>query len=198
MPYPVSVGIQPQVEGRNRMTVFFRLILAIPHAILVGPINGSRAGSSGLLGAAAFFLAIVNWFAIVITGAPIRTIRDFSLFYLRWRTRALAYVALLVDPYPPFGDAPYPVSIEVVDPPEPRNRLTVAFRLILIVPHAIVLAFLLLAWCVTTIVAWFAILFTGTYPAGFMPFGVSVLRWTLRVETYMLLLVDEYPPFSLE
>lgn len=61
MPYAVSVSVEPQVERRNRMTVAFRLILAIPHMILVGPVAGFyRAGSAGLLGAAAYFLAIVN------------------------------------------------------------------------------------------------------------------------------------------
>jgi hypothetical protein len=199
MPYPVSVGVEPQIEHRNRLTVAFRLILAIPHAILVGPINGYvRAGTTGLLGAVAYFLAIVNWFAILFTGDEIPTIREFALFYLRWRTRALAYAALFVDPYPPFGDAPYPTTIGVAEPSKPRDSVTVAFRLVLIIPHAIVLMFLLLGWCVTTIIAWFAILFTGSYPVGLLPFGLGVMRWTLRVEAYLLLLVDEYPPFAIE
>lgn len=76
--------------------------------------------------------------------------------------------------------------------------MTVAFRLILIIPQAVVLVFLLLAWCVTSILAWFAILFTSSYPSGLLPFGVGVMRWTLRVEAYMLLLTDEYPPFAIE
>lgn len=46
--------------------------------------------------------------------------------------------------------------------------------------------------------AWFAILFTGRYPKGLYDFGVGAMRWRLRVEAYVLLLVDEYPPFSLE
>jgi hypothetical protein len=60
-----------------------------------------------------------------------------------------------------------------------------------------VLVFVLVAWGVTTIVAWFAILFTGRYPQGLYAFGVGVLRWRIRVESYALLMVDEYPPFSL-
>ena len=47
-------------------------------------------------------------------------------------------------------------------------------------------------------VAWLAILFTGHYPEGLYQFGVGVLRWFIRVEAYLLLLVDEYPPFSFE
>ena len=141
MAYPVSVTVEPQVEQRNRLTVAFRLILAIPHAILVGPILGAyKAGNSaGLLGVVAYFLAIINWFAILITGEAIPTIRDFALYYLRWRTRAMAYEAILVDPYPPFGDGSYPTAIDVAEASRPRDRVSVAFRLILIIPHAVVL-----------------------------------------------------------
>jgi hypothetical protein len=149
-----------------------------------------------LLGAVAAFLAIVSWFTIVIAGTHIVGIRQFTAFYLRWRVRATAYLMLLEDAYPPFGDAPYPASIEITDPPA-RRRLTVALRLILAIPHLFVLAFILVAWGLTTIVAWFIILITGTYPQGLYEFGVGVLRWRLRVEAYLLLMVDEYPPFSL-
>jgi Domain of unknown function (DUF4389) len=207
MPYPVSVGVEPLLTNRNRVTTAFRLILAIPHLILVGglglgiALGGDRrkttGGESGLLGAVAVFLAIVSWFTIVFGGTHLGGIRRFTSFYLRWRLRALAYVMLLEDAYPPFGDAPYPASIEIADPVIPRNRVTVALRLLLIIPHIIVLFFVLLAWCLATTAAWFMILFTGAYPAGVYGFGVGALRWSLRVQAYMLLMVDEYPPFSL-
>ena len=116
---------------------------------------------------------------------------------MRWRVRALSYFMLLEDAYPPFGDAPYPAAIEIADPAGPRHRLTVAFRLILAIPHFIVLPFVLIGWGITTIIAWFAILFTGAYPQGLYAFGVGALAWRLRVEAYLLLLVDDYPPFSL-
>ena len=105
---------------------------------------------------------------------------------------------LLEDAYPPFGDDQYPASIEVVDPAGPRDRVGVGFRLLLAIPHVVVLFFVMLGWCVTTIVAWFMILFTGEYPAGLYDFGVGSLRWLLRVQAYLLLLVDDYPPFSFE
>ena len=199
MSYPVSIVIDPQFERRNRLTVAFRLILAIPHAILVGPILGaSRAGSVALLSAASYFLAVVSWFTILVNGEHIKGIRDFSLYYLRWRARAIAYMALFVDPYPPFGDGHYAVSVDVIDPPIPRDRVTVAFRLLLAIPHLIVLFFLLIGWLVTSVVAWLTILFTGSYPSSLYPFGSGVMRWMLRVEAYLLLLVDDYPPFVLD
>ena len=91
----------------------------------------------------------------------------------------------------------YPASIEIVEPAGPRDRLTVGLRIFLVIPHLIVLAFLAFGWWITSCIAWLVILFTGEYPPGLYGFGVGVLRWLLRVETYILLLVDEYPPFSL-
>jgi hypothetical protein len=196
--YPVRFIVPPSSESRNRLTAGFRPILAIPHIILIGPIWSSRGGAPGLLGAAAYFLAIVNWANVVFTGALVPGIRDFALFYLRWRARATAYQGLLVDPYPPFADTPYPTGIEVNEPVGPRDRLSIAFRLILVIPHLIALCFVLVAWCVITIVAWFAILFTGRYPETLYNIAAGALQWLLRVEAYLLLLVDEYPPFELE
>lgn len=207
MAYPVTVLVEPALANRNRLTTAFRIILAIPHLILVGGIgpvvsfghvsrSATFGGQNGILGYIAFLLAIVSWFTIVIGAFHILAIRQFTAFYMRWRVRALAYLMLLQDTYPPFGDAAYPASIAIVDPAA-RDRLTVAFRIILAIPHFIVLVFLLFAWWVTTVVSWFAILFSGTYPEGLYTFGVGCLRWLLRVESYMLLLVDEYPPFSL-
>jgi hypothetical protein len=210
MSYPVSITVQPALTNRNRLTTAFRIILAIPHMILVGGAAlglgfGSRMGGrgtfgteGGLLGTVAGFLAIVSWFTIVIAGTHILGIRQFTTFFMRWRVRAIAYLMLLEDVYPPFGDEPYPASIQIVDPAGPRDRLTVAFRIILAIPHFIVLLFILFGWCITTIVAWFAIVLTGDYPQGLWAFGVGALRWLLRVQAYMLLLVDEYPPFSLD
>src|SRR5262245_21642334 len=113
MVYPVSISVTPALANRNRLTTAFRLILAIPHLILIGGIGGaavsrgdtrtSLGSEGGLLGAVAIFLAIISWFTIVFTGRHISGIRQFTSFYLRWRARALAYLMLLEDPYPPFG-----------------------------------------------------------------------------------------------
>jgi len=210
MAYPVTVTVQPLHTNRDRLTTFFRFFLAIPHIILVGgaALGGSLVfgedrtwsfgGEGGLLGAVAYFLAVISWFTIVFTGTHVLGIRQFTTFFLRWRVRALSYLMLLEDAYPPFGDDLYPASVEVVDPAGPRDRVGVGFRLLLVIPHVVVLFFVMIGWCVTTIVAWFMILFTGEYPAGLYDFGVGSLRWLLRVQAYLLLLVDDYPPFSFE
>lgn len=208
----VDVDVPPAVTGRNRLTCAFRVLLAIPHILLVGgPIAfvGSYAAGSedrtrldwgagtGVLGAVATVVAIIAWFAIVFGGRFPQGLWNLSAFYLRWRVRAIAYLTLLRDEYPPFGDAPYPAALMLTPPTMPRDRLSVAFRLILAIPHFIAVGFLGVAWGVTTLIAWFAIIFTGNYPRALYDFGVGVLRWSTRVEAYMLLLRDEYPPFSL-
>jgi hypothetical protein len=208
MPYPVTVHVEPALTNRSRLTTFFRIVLAVPHIILVGGVGigfasrrgnaATLSGEGGLIGAVAVFLAVVSWVTILVTGTHIIGIRQMTTFYMRWRLRALAYLTLLEDGYPPFGDGPYPTSFEVTDPAGPRDRFSVAIRFILVIPHVFVLLFVMLAWGLTTFVAWFVIVFTGTYPKSLYEFGVGSLRWVLRVQAYLLLLVDDYPPFSLE
>lgn len=82
--------------------------------------------------------------------------------------------------------------------PATRDRLSVGLRLLYVLPHALVLAALGLAWLVTVVIGWCAILLTGAYPAGLYHFAVGYLRWSLRVESYTLLLHDQYPPFRLD
>ena len=76
--------------------------------------------------------------------------------------------------------------------------MTVAFRIILVIPQVIVLAVLGIAAGVALLIAFFAVLFTGRWPDGLRAFVVKVLRWNLRVQAYFLLLVDGYPPFALD
>ena len=199
MPYPVTVVVTPHLANRDRVTTALRLILGLPHIVLVGAVSwNDRFGGTGLLGAAAFVMAVISWFTIVISGQHLPGLRQFTMYYLRWRTRAIAYLALLEDTYPPFGEGPYPASIEVIDPSGPRDRVTVGLRILLAIPQLIVFFFVGVAWLVTTIIAWFAILLTGQYPESLYGFGVGAMRWFLRLEAYLLLMVDEYPPFSLE
>ena len=84
----------------------------------------------------------------MIGGEHIAALRHFTSFYLRWRVRAIAYLMLLQDRYPPFGDAPYPASLTLVDPAGPRDRLRVGLRLLLGIPHFIALFFVVFAWWV--------------------------------------------------
>lgn len=209
----VALHVEEKLEERDRLTVAFRIILAIPHLLLVGgPMAATlwwgwstREGLSyelgaggGVLGAVAAVSAVIAWFAILFTGRYPEGLRGLVVYYLRWRVRAVAYTALLRDEYPPFGDGLYPAELELAPAPGERRLLTVAFRVILAIPHIIAVWVLGIAWAVTSVVAWFSILFTGRYPGALYRFGVGVLRWNVRVDAYILLLYDDYPPFSLE
>lgn len=209
---PVQLRITPALDHRNRLTTAFRLLLAIPHLLLVGaPVAGALswawqddstrhanwAADGGALGAVAVLASVIAWFAIVFTGRQPDGLWKLAAFYLRWRVRAIAYVALLRDEYPPFGDGEYPASLVLAHPTLPRDRLGVAFRLILVIPQLMVLWAISIAWAVTTAIAWFSIVLTGRYPAALYEFAVGALRWNVRVEAYLLLLSDRYPPFSL-
>jgi hypothetical protein len=194
--YPVQYEIE-RPAGYNRWTVAFRPILAIPQLVLVG--GGLYLGftsHNGVLGAVLSVLALFAWFAILFTGRFPDTMRGFCLMIFRWAANVHAYVTLQAAPYPPFGQGSYPLRLEV-EPAAHYNRWTVAFRIFLVIPHVIVLIVLGLAQAIVTVIAWFAILFTGQYPESMWTFTVGVSRWEARVAAYLYLFVDEYPPFTM-
>jgi hypothetical protein len=209
--YPVKVQVEPATEDRNRLTAAFRFFLALPHIFLIGApaaiVSSVRWstehgwdlewGSSGLLGAVAGLAAMLAWFAILFTARYPDGLRKLVEYYLHWRVRGTAYLMLLRDEYPPFGDGAYPAELDVAPTTGDRDRLTVAFRIILAIPHLIVLWMLTCLWALTTAVAWLAILITGRYPETLYGFALGVFSWSIRVEAYLLLLCDEYPPFTL-
>lgn len=91
--YPATrVDFAEQTEGRNRVTIFFRLILAIPHLFALLVVN-----------IIAYFVYIIGWFAVLITGSWPTGLRAFVVGLIRWNTRLSAYLFLLTDDYPPFG-----------------------------------------------------------------------------------------------
>jgi Domain of unknown function (DUF4389) len=89
----------------------------------------------------------------------------------------------------------YPVTFEV-DYVERRNRLTTFFRLLLMIPVAIVLYVFGIVAGIAIVIAWFAIVIIGRYPKGLYNFVADFNRFLARVTAYAVLLSDPYPPFS--
>ena len=203
-PYPVSFSVDYPDRALNRATTFFRIFTVIPIAIVLGAVaggtwewsysNGSKAvmaGAGGLL----FFAPLLM---IVFRQKYPRWWFDWNLELQRFGNRVWAYLALMDDRYPATDDQ-QSVRLDYSYPDATQlNRWLPLVKWLLAIPHYIVLIFLDIAAFVAVVIAWFAILFTGTYPRGVFGFVEGVFRWHNRVIAYALTLVtDEYPPFRL-
>lgn len=89
----------------------------------------------------------------------------------------------------------YPARFEA-DYEERRSRLTAFFRLLLVIPHAILIYIYGLATLVLVVVVWVAIVITGRYPKGLYDFIAGFVRYATRFLAYTVLLCDQYPPFN--
>ena len=204
--YPVQLDIDYPDGPRNRLTVAFRIFTVIPILILAATIGGGtftagQAGGSGATFAAAGGALFLGPLLMILFRRKYpRWWFDWNLQLTRFTTRVGAYAGLLRDEYPATDDD-QAVHLEIKYPDVPyelKNWMPLV-KWFLAIPHYIVLVFLWLAVIVVTIIAWFAILFTGKYPRGMFAFVVGVQRWTVRVEAYAFLLTtDRYPPFSLQ
>ncbi len=91
--------------------------------------------------------------------------------------------------------ASYPV-VYGQDAPEKRSRLTVFFRILLAIPHFILAFIYGIAFFFAVVIAWFAILFTARWPEGLYNFAAGFLRYSGRLQAYIYLIADTYPPFD--
>jgi Domain of unknown function (DUF4389) len=191
--YPASLSFDPPAKVANWRPLV-NWLLAIPHfAVLYVLQIVSRV------------IGVISWFAILFTGKLPQGLANVQVMYLRYTLRTYSFITFMREEYPPFGfdttasdpgDDPR-VRVEVQPRLTERNRLTAFFRIILAIPQLVVLAVLAIAAFVVTVIAFFAVLFTGQWPAGMRDFVLNVWRWQLRVEVYLMLLTDEYPPFAL-
>ena len=141
---------------------------------------------------------VVSWFVILVRGRQPRDLREFAVFFLGWRAKAVAYATLLRDEFPTFGFGDYPAALTLPPPLATRDRFSVALRLPLLLPHIPALAVLNAALTVVSVIAWFTVVLAGRYPQPLYDFSVAVVRYSLRVEAYLLLVHDDYPPFRLD
>ena len=183
--HPVHLVAEGDLR-RSRLTVFFRLLLAIPHLIWVS-----------LWGIAVFFAVIANWFATLFRGRSPEALHDFIATYIRYATHVFAYLWLTANPFPGFVGKPgsYPVDLRI-GASERQNRWKTGFRLILVVPAVLVAGATGSLLSVAAVFGWFVSLFTAQMPRGFRDTGVYSLRYSAQTYAYLLLLTDRYPHAS--
>jgi hypothetical protein len=200
--YPVTFDVDYPARPLDRVSTAFRIFAAIPILIVLGALGtetldaNNQAMTDMTIGGGLVFIPLV--LMIVFRQKYPRWWFDWNLNLLRFSNRVSVYIALLDDRYPSTDeeqavhlDFPYPDAQQL-------NRWLPLIKWLLAIPHYFVLIFLGIGALVAVIVAWFAILFTGTYPRGLFDFVVGVLRWINRVNGYAFALVtDEYPPFRL-
>jgi hypothetical protein len=210
---PVRLVVRDDLE-RSRLTVFFRLLLAIPVLVWVF-----------LRGIAAFVVGFVNWLAVVIQGEVPDSLHGFVASYVQYATQVSAYVFLAANPYPWFRvQADYPVDVEI-DPPVRQGRWGGLFRLVLAFPALLLAAALggglasgssgqgswavsssgsdeALWWNVSSaggvaaaaaFLAWFAILARGRSPRGLRDLTAYTLGYAAQAGSYLFLLTSRYP-----
>jgi Domain of unknown function (DUF4389) len=213
-PHPIRIVVKDDLE-RSRLTVFFRLLLAIPLLLWLL-----------LWSVAAFLLAVVNWFVTLVLGRLPQGLHDFMTAYVRFATHVHAYLYLAGNPYPGFtGEPGYPVDLEI-EPPAPQNRWKTAFRALLALPALLLMSALFGGpggggggggrrgteaeggewWVESTVsftgggaafavavLGWFACLATGRMPLGFRDLVAFALRYAAQFWSYFFLLTDRYP-----
>ncbi len=202
---PVFIEIEYPDRELDRVTTFFRLFMIIPPLIILsllanssvlwnrGPWTWQWPGLPGYVVSATVLLILFAekypkwWF-------------NWNLNLARFTTRIGAYFALLTDEFPSTDeDQAVDLQLHYPDVKEELHRAMPLIKWFLAIPHYVLLFFLNIVALMLVIIAWFSILFTGRYPKALFDFVVGVFRWNLRVLAYAILLItDEYPPFSLE
>ena len=183
--HPIRLVVNDDLQ-RTRLTVFFRLILAIP--LLLWAV---------LWAVIAVLAYIVNWFATLFTGQSPEGLHNFLATFLRYTTHVRAYTLLVADPYPPFTgrEGTYPIDLEV-DPPQRQNRWTVFFRGILALPALLLSNILSQVNQLLAVFSWFIALATGRVPEGLRNFAALAMRIETQTYAYALLLTGRYPSFN--
>jgi hypothetical protein len=183
--HPIRLIVNDDLQ-RTRLTVFFRLILAIPLFLWFT-----------LWAVIAMLALIVNWFATLATGRSPDGLHGFLATFLRFTTHVRAYVLLIADPYPGFTgrEGSYPIDLEI-DPPEEQNRLTVFFRIILAIPALLLTNILSNLSQLLAVFSWFIALVMGRVPEGLRNFAALALRFETQTYAYVLLLTGKYPSLN--
>jgi len=196
--YPIDVRFAPSAP-QNRWSVLFRLVLAIPAAVLTAVLVSGTSQTVSLL----TVVATLGWFSSLVRARMPRGMRDAGAYALAYVAQALAYLFVLTDRYPnsdplaaldglPTRDDAIRLQL---DDDLRRSRLTTFFRLLLAVPHVVWLTLWGIAALLAAVVAWFAALFTTRVPDGLHRFLAAYLCYQTHVTAYQFLIANPFPGF---
>jgi Domain of unknown function (DUF4389) len=180
--HPVRLTVEDDLR-RSRLTVFFRLFLALPHFVWLL-----------LWGIASFFAVLAAWIVALITGRPPAALHRFLSSWTRYSTHVSAYAALTANPFPGFTGTPgsYPVDLQL-PPPESQRRLVTLFRLFLAIPAIAVSGAVSGLLLIAAFLGWFASLALGRMPRSLREAQAYALRYSAQVSAYLLLVTERYP-----
>jgi Domain of unknown function (DUF4389) len=170
----------------SRATVFFRLLLALPHLVWLI-----------LWSVPAIFAAIGNWFVTLFRGTPARPLHAFLSRYIRYQLHVYAFLYLVANPFPGFDGAPgrYPLDLQLPEATR-QNRWRTGFRVVLAIPAFLVNGALGYGLVAAAFLTWFVALARGSAPWGLRNFSAYALRYQAQVSAYLLLLTEAYPNAS--
>jgi hypothetical protein len=155
-----------------------------------------------LLGLGAAVVVFLSWWAVLLTGRMPRSFGDYLTGVLRYQWRLASYLYAFVDRFPGFatpagdvdpGDFP---AVLYCSRAGKQRRLGVLLRGLLALPQFVVVSFVLAAQALVLLVGWFVVLVTGRWPTRMREFAIGAFRWVLRVDAFVWLLTDVYPPFG--
>jgi hypothetical protein len=180
--HPIRLGVSDDLR-RSRLTVFFRLLLSIPHIVWII-----------LWSVAVFFAALAAWVGALITGSPPAALHRFLSSYVRYSQHVSAYLFLTANPFPGFTGAAgsYPVDLQL-PPSGPQRRVVTGFRLFLALPAFAVSSSLGALLFVTGFLGWFVALATGRMPHSFREAQAYAIRYSAQASAYLLLVTERYP-----
>src|SRR5262249_46456470 len=176
--HPVHLVGDAHDLRRSRLTVFFRLLLALPHIVWLL-----------LWSIAALVVVIITWFATLFTGQPPRTLHAFLSRYVRYQLHVTAFLYLAANPFPAFdgSEGRYPPDL-VLPPPARQNRWVTGFRIVLAIPAIIVNSALGWALLICAVYTWFVALARGSAPWGLRNLMAYGLRYAAQMYAYLYLI----------
>ncbi|NYT27503.1 MAG: DUF4389 domain-containing protein [Candidatus Thiodubiliella endoseptemdiera] len=197
--YPAQLNIKYN-DSSNRVTVFFRLLLVIPAALIIALLSGFlvEGNNSNALQVGGGFLFLPIMLMIVVRGKYPKWWFDWVCELSKLSYRILAYSMLLTDKYPSVDEEQdIGLVLKYPDVKKELNRYLPLIKWLLAAPHFLILIVIYAAIFVLSPVIWLTVLIMGKMPETLFNFLVGFLRYNFRVSAYAILLItDKYPPFN--